>query len=219
MRLVQGDVGSGKTIVAAYVALIAAVSGYQVAIMAPTELLAEQHNRNFCSWFKNFSPKIALLTGQLKGKPRKEILQRLANGEINIMIGTHALFQDGVIFNRLGLIIIDEQHRFGVHQRLALRAKGQHSNTKPHQLVMTATPIPRTLAMLRYSDIDISSIDELPPGRQPITTRVISNARRMDVINRIASWTSKMRQAYWFVRWSKNLKCCNVKPPRKLPNT
>ena len=197
MRLVQGDVGSGKTIVAAYAALLALAAGYQVAIMAPTELLAEQHYRNFSAWFNDFSTQIVLLTGQVKGNPRKEILQALGDGTSGIIIGTHALFQDAVNFHRLGLIIIDEQHRFGVHQRLALRAKGQQGSTRPHQLVMTATPIPRTLAMLQYSDLDISIIDELPPGRKPVTTSVIPSERRDDVISRINNWVGNKKQAYW----------------------
>ncbi|MEQ1738986.1 MAG: ATP-dependent DNA helicase RecG [Methyloglobulus sp.] len=197
MRLVQGDVGSGKTIVAAYTAVLALGTGYQVAIMAPTELLAEQHYRNFKAWFNGFNTQIALLTGQIKGNSRKEILQMLADGTAGIIIGTHALFQDEVIFHRLGLIIIDEQHRFGVHQRLALRAKGQKGGISPHQLVMTATPIPRTLAMLQYSDLDISIIDELPPGRKPVTTSVIPSERRDDVVARINNWVSSKKQAYW----------------------
>ena len=197
MRLVQGDVGSGKTIVAAYAALLALKSGHQVAIMAPTELLAEQHIRNFSEWFKDSAIQITLLTSQVKGNPRKEILQMLADGSTQIIIGTHALFQDEVNFHRLGLIIIDEQHRFGVHQRLALRAKGQQGGTRPHQLVMTATPIPRTLAMLQYSDLDISIIDQLPPGRKPVTTSVIPSERRNEVISRINNWVINKKQAYW----------------------
>jgi ATP-dependent DNA helicase RecG len=197
MRLVQGDVGSGKTIVSAYAALLALVAGYQVAVMAPTELLAEQHKRNFSVWFEGFQTKVVFLTGQIKGNARKDILQSLADGSAGIIIGTHALFQESVTFHRLGLVIIDEQHRFGVHQRMALREKGQKGNTRPHQLVMTATPIPRTLAMLQYSDLDISIIDELPPGRKPIVTSVIPAERRTDVIERINSWISKKRQVYW----------------------
>ena len=197
MRLVQGDVGSGKTIVAAYAALLALSAGYQVAIMAPTELLAEQHYRNFSGWFKNNATQITLLTGQIKGNPRKEILQRLANGTAGIVIGTHALFQDEVVFHLLGLIIIDEQHRFGVDQRLALRAKGQQGGIRPHQLVMTATPIPRTLAMLQYSDLDISIVDQLPPGRKPVSTSVIPSDRREEVISRINKWVDSKKQAYW----------------------
>ena len=197
MRLVQGDVGSGKTIVSAYAALLALVAGYQVAVMAPTELLAEQHKRNFSVWFEGFQTKVVFLTGQIKGNARKDILQSLADGSAGIIIGTHALFQESVIFHRLGLVIIDEQHRFGVHQRMALREKGQQGNVRPHQLVMTATPIPRTLAMLQYSDLDISIIDELPPGRKPIVTSVISSERRIEVIERINSWINKKRQVYW----------------------
>jgi ATP-dependent DNA helicase RecG len=197
MRLVQGDVGSGKTIVSAYAALLALTAGYQVAVMAPTELLAEQHFRNFSTWFSGFETQVTYLTGQLKGNARKNVLQALEDGTAGIIIGTHALFQDSVNFHRLGLIIIDEQHRFGVHQRLALREKGLQNDIRPHQLVMTATPIPRTLAMLQYSDLDISIIDELPPGRKPIVTSVISADRRADVIDRINSWVGKKRQVYW----------------------
>jgi len=197
MRLVQGDVGSGKTVVSAYAALLALTAGYQVAVMAPTELLAEQHKRNFSIWFEGFQTQVVYLTGQLKGNARKAVLQALEDGTAGIIIGTHALFQDSVHFHRLGLIIIDEQHRFGVHQRLALREKGQQGNIRPHQLVMTATPIPRTLAMLQYSDLDISIIDELPPGRKPIVTSVIPAERRADVIDRINGWVGKNKQVYW----------------------
>ncbi|MDI1278315.1 ATP-dependent DNA helicase RecG [Methylobacter sp.] len=197
MRLVQGDVGSGKTVVSAYAALLALTAGYQVAVMAPTELLAEQHKRNFSIWFEGFQTQVVYLTGQLKGNARKTVLQALEDGTVGIIIGTHALFQDSVHFHRLGLIIIDEQHRFGVHQRLALREKGQQGSIRPHQLVMTATPIPRTLAMLQYSDLDISIIDELPPGRKPIVTSVIPAERRADVIDRINGWVGKKRQVYW----------------------
>ncbi|WP_026604408.1 ATP-dependent DNA helicase RecG [Methylomonas sp. 11b] len=197
LRLVQGDVGSGKTVVAALASLLALNSGYQVAIMAPTELLAEQHFRNFSLWFAETGYQVLFLTGQLKGKARQSTLDALADGTANIVIGTHALFQDSVHFHKLGLIVIDEQHRFGVHQRLALREKGQHGGLRPHQLIMTATPIPRTLAMLQYSDLDISIIDELPPGRKPIATSVISSARREEVIGRIEHWVAQQRQAYW----------------------
>ena len=210
MRLIQGDVGSGKTVVAAYAALLALTSGFQVAIMAPTELLAEQHFRNFKQWFDGFETQIVYLTGQLKGNSRKQVLQALYDGSAGIIIGTHALFQDAVQFHNLGLIIIDEQHRFGVHQRLALREKGQHNNTKPHQLVMTATPIPRTLAMLQYSDLDSSIIDELPPGRKPIITSVIPADRREDVIARINNWVEQKKQAYWvctLIEESEALQC------------
>lgn len=197
MRLVQGDVGSGKTIVAAYAALLALSAGYQVAVMAPTELLAEQHNRNFSHWFKGFQTQVVYLTGQLKGNARKAALQSLVDGSAGIIVGTHALFQDSVNFHKLGLIIIDEQHRFGVHQRMALREKGQQDDSRPHQLVMTATPIPRTLAMLQYSDLDISIIDELPPGRKPVVTCVIPSERRQEVIDRIEHWVEKKFQVYW----------------------
>jgi ATP-dependent DNA helicase RecG len=197
LRLVQGDVGSGKTVVAALASLLALNSGYQVALMAPTELLAEQHFRNFSRWFAETGHSVLFLTGQLKGKSRQATLEALTDGSTNMVIGTHALFQDSVNFHRLGLIVIDEQHRFGVHQRLALREKGQHGGLRPHQLIMTATPIPRTLAMLQYSDLDISIIDELPPGRQPIATRVISSERREEVIGRIEHWVAQQRQAYW----------------------
>lgn len=197
MRLVQGDVGSGKTVVSAYAALLALSAGYQVAVMAPTELLAEQHKRSFSAWFEDFDVQVMYLTGQLKGKARQAVLLALEEGTAGIIIGTHALFQDSVNFHRLGLIIIDEQHRFGVHQRLALREKGQQGGVRPHQLVMTATPIPRTLAMLQYSDLDISIIDELPPGRKPIVTSVIPAERRDAVVERINGWVAKKKQVYW----------------------
>ncbi|EIC29471.1 MULTISPECIES: ATP-dependent DNA helicase RecG [Methylomicrobium] len=210
MRLVQGDVGSGKTVVAAYAALLAVSSGYQAAVMAPTELLAEQHYRNFSAWFSHFDIQVVLLTGQTKGRQRQEILEALKSGTAPIAVGTHALFQDGVEFDRLGLCIIDEQHRFGVHQRLALREKGRQSSIRPHQLVMTATPIPRTLAMLQYSDLDISVIDELPPGRKPIVTSVIPADRRHEVIARINGWVAQKKQAYWvctLIEESEALQC------------
>jgi len=210
LRLLQGDVGSGKTVVAAYAALLALTAGFQVAVMAPTELLAEQHFRNFTQWFGNFETQIVYLTGQLKGNARKEVLQALADGSAGIIIGTHALFQDAVQFHRLGLIIIDEQHRFGVHQRLALREKGGQAMIKPHQLVMTATPIPRTLTMLQYSDLDISIIDELPPGRKPVVTSVIPADRREEVIDRINNWVNRKRQVYWvctLIEESEALQC------------
>lgn len=197
LRLIQGDVGSGKTVVAAYATLLALSSNYQVAIMAPTELLAEQHLRNFTLWFTSFNAHIIFLTGQLKGKKRQQALQAIADGSAGIIIGTHALFQDAVNFAHLGLVIIDEQHRFGVNQRMALRDKGQHKNTKPHQLIMTATPIPRTLAMLNYAELDISIIDQLPPGRIPVVTRAISSERRSEVIAKISAWAQQGRQTYW----------------------
>jgi ATP-dependent DNA helicase RecG len=197
MRLVQGDVGSGKTVVAAHAALTALSSNYQVGIMAPTELLAEQHFRNFRQWLEPFGVRIAFLSGRLKGEARRIELEAINRGAAGIVVGTHALFQEQVAFHRLGLIIIDEQHRFGVHQRLALREKGLQDGLYPHQLIMTATPIPRTLAMLGYADLDISVIDERPPGRTPVKTAVIPTSRRADIIARITDWVSKGRQVYW----------------------
>ncbi len=197
LRLVQGDVGSGKTLVAAMAALSAIHNGYQVALMSPTELLAEQHFRNFSHWFAPFEHSILFLTGQLKGKAREQGLADLASGKIQLVIGTHALFQEQVQFQNLGLIIIDEQHRFGVDQRLALRDKGEQGEMRPHQLVMTATPIPRTQAMMQYADLDVSIIDELPPNRKPVVTRVLSAKRRDEVIAKINDWVAKKSQAYW----------------------
>lgn len=196
LRLVQGDVGSGKTLVAAMAALTAADSGYQTAVMAPTEILAEQHRNNFEAWFQPLGFKIAWLTGKVKGKARVHQLGQIASGEASIIIGTHALFQDEVQFNNLGLAIIDEQHRFGVHQRLSLRNKNA-SGLTPHQLIMTATPIPRTLAMSAYGDLDTSVIDELPPGRKPVNTVAISQIRRSDVVDRVNQACQQGRQAYW----------------------
>ena len=210
LRLVQGDVGSGKTVVAAVAALSALAAGFQVAVMAPTELLAEQHFRNFSTWFARSGHDMQFLTGQLKGKTRQAVLEAMNSGKAGIIVGTHALFQDSVQFHRLGLIIIDEQHRFGVNQRLALREKGQATGLRPHQLIMTATPIPRTRAMLQYSDLDISIIDELPPGRQAVTTSVIPSERRPEVISRIQHWVDQQRQAYWvctLIEESEQLEC------------
>ena len=195
LRLVQGDVGSGKTLVAATAALQAIAAGYQVAIMAPTEILAEQHLASFTAWFADEGLNIAWLSGRVKGRTRRESLQHIASGSAALVIGTHALFQDDVAFHRLGLLIIDEQHRFGVHQRLQLKAKA--GGLRPHQLVMTATPIPRTLSMLAYADLDCSVIDELPPGRQPVTTVLVDNQRRDSVIERVAHACGEGRQAYW----------------------
>lgn len=197
LRLVQGDVGSGKTVVAAQAALLAVSNHYQVAIMAPTELLAEQHFRNFQVWFSSLNIPVTFLSGQIKGQARQTVLQQIAAGTAAIVIGTHALFQEQVNFKQLGLIIIDEQHRFGVHQRLALRNKGDQAGLRPHQLIMTATPIPRTLAMLNYADLDVSIIDELPPGRKAIVTSVIPSDRREAIIARIQQWVAQRRQAYW----------------------
>ena len=202
MRLVQGDVGSGKTLVAALTALTAMSEGKQVALMAPTEILAEQHALSFSQWFKPLGINVGWLAGKTKAKARREALGNIASGNMQMVIGTHALFQNEVIFKNLSLIIIDEQHRFGVHQRLSLREKGVVDGKYPHQLIMTATPIPRTLAMTAYADLDTSIIDELPPGRTPITTVAISDSRRGDVIERIRQACcglndEEKRQAYW----------------------
>jgi len=210
LRLVQGDVGSGKTVVAALAALQAMGAGAQVALMAPTEILAEQHYQNFCSWFEPLGIQVAWLSGKVKGKARKETLEAVHNGVAGVVIGTHALFQDDVLFHRLALVIVDEQHRFGVHQRLALREKGVGSSLAPHQLIMTATPIPRTLAMSAYADLDTSVIDELPPGRKPIETIVIPDSRREDVIERVRGACNDGRQAYWvctLIEESEALQC------------
>ncbi len=196
LRLVQGDVGSGKTVVAALAALSAVEAGYQVALMAPTELLAEQHLANFRQWLEPLGVEVEWLAGKQQGRARKQALQRVAEGA-SVVIGTHALMQEGVAFARLGLVIVDEQHRFGVHQRLALRDKGLSGEHVPHQLVLTATPIPRTLAMSAYADLDVSSIDELPPGRTPVQTVAIASARRADVVERIRAACAQGRQAYW----------------------
>lgn len=197
MRLIHGDVGSGKTVVAALAALHALASGYQVALMAPTEILAEQHYRSFLSWFSAFGFEVALLTGSLSAQERQEIQQRIREGACNFVVGTHALFQDSVAYSRLGLVIIDEQHRFGVQQRLQLREKGRQDRFCPHQLIMTATPIPRTLAMLQYADLDVSVLDELPSGRIPVQTTVLPAGRRSRVIERVGEWIRNRRQVYW----------------------
>ncbi|MBT2153269.1 ATP-dependent DNA helicase RecG [Pseudoalteromonas tetraodonis] len=198
MRLVQGDVGSGKTLVAALGALTAIAQGYQVALMAPTEILSEQHGINFSNWFESLGITVAWLGGKTKGKERVNTLAMIASGEAQMIVGTHALFQDEVKFNNLVLIIIDEQHRFGVHQRLSLREKGRFGDCYPHQLVMTATPIPRTLAMTAYADLETSVIDELPPGRTPITTVAIPDTRRDDIISRVKlACNEQGRQVYW----------------------
>ena len=196
-RLVQGDVGSGKTVVAALAALQAVEAGYQAAVMAPTELLAEQHYQNFSAWLAPLGIELAWLSGRQRSKSRRETLTAIGNGQARIVVGTHALFQDEVEFAHLGLVIIDEQHRFGVHQRLALREKGVANGSHPHQLIMTATPIPRTLAMTAYADLDLSVIDELPPGRTPVETVVVSNTRRDEVISRVSAACEQGRQAYW----------------------
>jgi ATP-dependent DNA helicase RecG len=197
LRLIQGDVGSGKTVLAALAALQALDTGYQAAIMAPTELLAEQHYRNLQRWFAGFPVQVLTLTGKLKASERKSGLAQLAGQDPVIVVGTHALFQDQVSFGRLGLIIVDEQHRFGVHQRLALLEKGTTSAAFPHQLIMTATPIPRTITMTVFADLDISVIDEMPPGRQPVNTVVLANDRRPELVTRIAEACRTGRQVYW----------------------
>lgn len=198
LRLVQGDVGSGKTLVAALSALPVIAAGLQVALMAPTELLAEQHAATFRRWFEPLSVTVAWLGGKSKGKARDAELAMIAHGQAQMVIGTHALFQQQVQFKSLALVIIDEQHRFGVHQRLMLREKGAQQGFAPHQLVMTATPIPRTLAMTAYADLDTSIIDELPPGRTPVTTVAIADSRRGDVVERVRNVVqSQGRQAYW----------------------
>lgn len=198
MRLVQGDVGSGKTLVAALAALLAIDNGKQVALMAPTEILAEQHANNFAHWLRPFGIEVGWLAGKVKGKARLAQLEAIKNGTVQMVIGTHALFQDSVEFHQLALVIIDEQHRFGVHQRLTLREKGAKAGVYPHQLIMTATPIPRTLAMTAYADLDTSIIDELPPGRTPITTVAISEERRDEIVKRVyQACKNEQRQAYW----------------------
>ncbi|EOU9538367.1 ATP-dependent DNA helicase RecG [Cronobacter dublinensis] len=197
MRLVQGDVGSGKTLVAALAALRAIANGKQVAMMAPTELLAEQHANNFRSWFAPLGIEVGWLAGKQKGKARQAQQEAIASGQVSMVVGTHAIFQEQVQFNGLALVIIDEQHRFGVHQRLALWEKGQQQGFHPHQLIMTATPIPRTLAMTAYADLDTSVIDELPPGRTPVTTVAIADTRRSEIIERVRSACQEGRQAYW----------------------
>lgn len=197
MRLIQGDVGSGKTVVAAIACLKAIACGIQAAIMAPTELLAEQHWRSFSDWFRPLGLEPAWLAGSQRAAARRESLESIADGRAPLVVGTHALFQEGVGFHKLGLVIIDEQHRFGVHQRMALRDKGIGEAGHPHQLVMTATPIPRTLAMAAYADLDVSIIDELPPGRQAVTTVAIPETRRNEIVERVRSACASGQQAYW----------------------
>jgi ATP-dependent DNA helicase RecG len=197
MRLIQGDVGSGKTVVAAIACLQAVGSGVQAAIMAPTELLAEQHWRSFNAWLEPLGLRPAWLSGSQRVAARREALAAIADGSAGLAIGTHALFQEGVNFRQLALVVIDEQHRFGVHQRVALREKGISGQGYPHQLVMTATPIPRTLAMAAYADLDTSIIDELPPGRQPVQTVALPETRRDEVIERVRVACRAGQQAYW----------------------
>ncbi|MBY4678640.1 ATP-dependent DNA helicase RecG [Marinobacterium arenosum] len=210
LRLVQGDVGSGKTVVAALAALQAVENGLQAAVMAPTEILAEQHFNNFSQWLEPLGLEVAWLAGKLKGKTRAAQLAKIADGSAKVVVGTHALFQDEVLFHDLGLVVVDEQHRFGVHQRLSLREKGRNGHLAPHQLIMTATPIPRTLTMSAYADLDCSIIDELPPGRTPVNTVVIADSRRDQVIGRVRSACAEGRQVYWvctLIEESEALQC------------
>lgn len=209
-RLVQGDVGSGKTVVAALATIAAVASGYQAVMMAPTELLAEQHFQTFSNWLTPLGIQVGWCAGKQTAAQRRQSISALESGEIKVAVGTHALFQDEVVFANLGLVIIDEQHRFGVHQRLALRDKGRKLNSYPHQLVMTATPIPRTLAMTAYADLQVSVIDELPPGRQPVTTAVVADNRRQEVIERVHHACQQQRQVYWvctLIEESEHLQC------------
>lgn len=223
MRLVQGDVGSGKTLVAALAALNAIEQGQQVALMAPTELLAEQHFHNFLGWFEPLGIECAWLAGKLKGKAREETLSRIAEGSAKLLVGTHALFQKQVEFAQLTLVIVDEQHRFGVHQRLALREKGEVQGYFPHQLIMTATPIPRTLAMTAYADLDSSVIDELPPGRTPVKTVVMPDGRRGDIVDRVRTvCKEENRQVYWvctLIEESEALQCQAAEDTLVILNT
>ena len=218
-RLVQGDVGSGKTLVAASAALNAIEAGYQVALMAPTEILAEQHYKSFSEWLTPLKLNTTIISGKQKVAVKREALEAISSGFSHLIIGTHALFQNDVCFQKLGLIIIDEQHRFGVHQRLALREKGKQGDFYPHQLVMTATPIPRTLAMTTYADMDYSVIDELPPGRTPVKTVVISNTRRPEIVERINSVCDDGAQVYWvctLIEESEALQCQNAEETWEL---
>ena len=197
MRLVQGDVGSGKTVVAALAAMLAVEAGKQAALAAPTELLAEQHLANLRQWLEPLGIRVAWLAGKVTGKARSDVLAEIASGAAQVVVGTHALMQEAVVFHDLALAIVDEQHRFGVHQRLALRDKGASGQSVPHQLIMTATPIPRTLAMAAYADLDVSAIDELPPGRTPVQTIALSGERRPELVERIRAACAEGRQAYW----------------------
>jgi ATP-dependent DNA helicase RecG len=199
-RLLQGDVGSGKTVVAALAATIAIDNGWQCALMAPTEILAVQHFRKLVQWLAPLNVGVAWLTGSRKGRARDEMVARAASGDAALVVGTHAVIQDDVHFAKLGLAIVDEQHRFGVQQRLELRGKlVQHAalQQEPHFLMMSATPIPRTLAMSYFADLDVSTIDELPPGRQPVTTKLFADTRRDEVVARIRDEVARGRQVYW----------------------
>jgi len=196
-RLLQGDVGSGKTVVAALAAATAMDAGWQCALMAPTEILAEQHFRKLVQWLEPLGVQVAWLTGSRKGKARTAMVERVASGESMLVVGTHAVIQHDVAFARLGLAIVDEQHRFGVAQRLALRQKLEEQELEPHLLMMSATPIPRTLAMSYFADLDVSTIDELPPGRTPIVTKVFADSRRAQVVARIRDEVAQGKQVYW----------------------
>jgi ATP-dependent DNA helicase RecG len=196
-RLLQGDVGSGKTVVAALAAAVAMAAGWQCALMAPTEILAEQHLRKLVGWLTPLGIELAWLTGSRKGRARKAMVEQVASGQAMLVVGTHAVIQHDVVFARLGLAIVDEQHRFGVAQRLALREKLDQQALEPHLLMMSATPIPRTLAMSYFADLDVSTIDELPPGRTPIVTKVFADGRREAVIARIRDEVGQGRQVYW----------------------
>jgi len=196
-RLVQGDVGSGKTVIAALAAIQAADAGYQVAVMAPTEILAEQHLHAFTEWLEPLNIPIAWLNGRMKVAEKRFMMTQIESGAASVIIGTHALFQEAVIFHKLGLVVIDEQHRFGVHQRLSLHEKNREEGVHTHQLIMTATPIPRTLAMTAYGDLDLSVIDELPPGRKPIETAVLNNEKRFEVMEHLYTKCKQGMQAYW----------------------
>ncbi len=209
-RLVQGDVGSGKTIIAVLAALSAVEQGYQAVIMAPTEILAEQHFHNIEAWMAALDIRVTWLSGKLKAAQRRQAMDEIAAGVTQIAVGTHALFQNEVCFARLGLVVVDEQHRFGVHQRLALREKGRSGNHYPHQLIMTATPIPRTLSMAAYADLDVSVIDELPPGRKPVETVVIPESRRDEIVQRVHRACREGKQVYWvctLIEESEALQC------------
>ncbi|MCY4421316.1 MAG: ATP-dependent DNA helicase RecG [Gammaproteobacteria bacterium] len=197
LRLVQGDVGSGKTLVAIAACLHVIEAGYQAVVMAPTEILAEQHLQNFSNWLAPLGVQLAWLSGRMTAARNSEMKERISSGTAQAIIGTHALFQEGVTFKNLALVVVDEQHRFGVHQRMALREKGVHGAGSPHQLIMTATPIPRTLAMTAYADLDYSVIDEMPPGRKPVSTIAVSQERRDEVIERVAHACQRGQQAYW----------------------
>jgi len=210
LRLVQGDVGSGKTVVAAAACLMGIEAGFQVAVMAPTEILAGQHLEKFREWFEPIGITVAWLSGSMKAADRRAMNEQITSGRARIVVGTHALFQDEVAFHDLALVVIDEQHRFGVHQRMSLRDKGRDGRVIPHQMIMTATPIPRTLAMTAYADLDLSIIDELPPGRTPVKTVAVVNSRRAEVVQRVQHACEEGRQVYWvctLIEESEALQC------------